>query len=350
MILKRLLNKSEWGETDIINFLLEASASSARFGVIKEKEEGGYWKTRANLHVMLVLPFGTGKTSSFLDVKDAVYNYDVTFPGVIGTINQDGEVVESAVIKAGGKVLIIDEFQRLGDDVKNALNSILEYPHTYARTLGYKIKTTVNRRGRYFRIRAKANGNKFEVYSKFSCIAGGMYVSKKSTISKAWFSRFIPIRFTPSLEYYERLSRGEKVVKINPTTKDTDFIFRDYLEFNKWYWNKLKQSQYVDYFLRFPNERGYLVRLLQDLVRLGAIVAYVNGRKVIKTEDVEFVTNRLLNFILASYITSDRDEIDMYILANLDRQSISEIAEKWGVTTSAISQRVKSLKQAGLIK
>jgi len=348
--IRRLLNKEIWNEVDTLQFILECSASSARFGTINEYENEQVFTTRANIHAMLILPFGSGKTSSFIQIKDAVKVYDITFPGVIGSVNQNGEFIESSIIKAGGKVLVIDEFQRLNEGVKNALNSILEYPHTYSRTLGYKIRGSVRKRGKFYRIKAKQNTNQFDVYSKFSCIAGGMYASQKTTISKAWFSRFIPIRFSPSIEYFEKLSRGEKSIRINPEYKELSFEFPDYLKFNQIYWKTIKRSPFMRYFTKTNrNESGYLIRLFQDLVRIGAVIASLEDRQVVTPEDCELPMNRLVDFILTSYTTSTLDEYDIFIVNNLTRLKQTEIAEMLGITPSAVAQRVSKLRRLGVI-
>jgi len=344
---KKILNKSEITDVDYINFILEASASSARFGVIKEKEgPKKYFITRGNIHAMLVMPFGSGKTSSFLDIENAVYAYDITFPGLIGTITKDGEVVESSLMKAGGKVLVIDEFQLLDETTKNAMNSLLEYPHTYSRNLGYRVKVPVKKRSKYYSIEAK--GNELRVYAKFSCIAGGMYVNKKSTISKAWLSRFIPLRFTPTLDYYEKLSKGEKTIKINPRIVETDFYFPNYLDFHKLYWDTFKSLPIKEYFVKHPDESGYIVRCLQDIVRLSCFIASLDNRETVKKEDYELALRFLPN-ILLSYLYSGLDEIDIFILNNIHTMKQSEIAERLGMTPSAVSIRIATLKKMGVI-
>jgi hypothetical protein len=347
MSVKKILNKSEITDVDYINFILETAASSARFGVIKEKEgPKKYFITRGNIHAMLIMPFGSGKTSSFLDIENAVYAYDITFPGLIGTITRDGEVVESGLMKAGGRVLIIDEFQLLDEATKNAMNSLLEYPHTYSRNLGYRVKAPVRKRSKYYSIEAK--GNELRVYAKFSCIAGGMYISKKSTISRAWLSRFIPIRFTPTLDYYEKLSRGEKTIKINPRLTETDFYFPGYLDFHKLYWDTFKSLLIREYFEKHPDESGYTVRCLQDIVRLSCFIASLDNRETVKKEDYEQALRFLPN-ILLSYLYSGLDEIDLFILSNIHTMKQTEIAERLKVTPATVSVRIAVLKKMGVI-
>ena len=341
------LDNGEFSETDWLTLVLEAVASSPRFGVLREKEGSKYFITRANMHALVVMPFGSGKTSSFIQIEDSVLAHDITFPGLIGTINKEGDLIESELLKATGKVLVIDEFQKIDEYTKNAMNSLLEYPHYYTRTLGFKLKGKVNKRGKFFRVRA--SGNRFEIYAKFSCIAGGMYVSRRTDVDKAWFSRFIPVVFVPSLDYYRKLSRGEKVIKINPAYFESDFVFDEYLSFNDAFWGAFEASPFKSYFLNHPGERGYLVRCLQDLARLSAFFASLDKRNVIKEQDWR-LSLRFLNNFLLSYIKRDLDEIDFYIINNYPKINQVEVAKKFGVTQPAISERVAALRNSGLLK
>jgi len=242
---------------------------------------------------------------------------------------------------------VIDEFQKIDEYTKNAMNSLLEYPHRYSRTLGFKLKSKVNKKGKYFRVRA--SGNRFEVYAKFSCIAGGMYVSRRTEIDRAWFSRFIPVVFVPSLDYYKKLSRGEKVITVNPQFYESDFVFDTYLDFNDAFWGAFEASPFRSYFLNHPGERGYLVRCLQDLARMSAFFASLDRRNVIKEEDWR-LSLRFLNNFLISYIKRDLDEIDFYIINNYPRINQVEVAKRFGITQPAVSERISALRNSGLLK
>jgi len=349
-MIRKVINKisgGDFSEIDYMNFVLEASASSARFDSVVEHEGDSRYITRGVIHSMLVMPFGSGKTSLFVSVKEAISAHDISFPGLIGTITKEGELIESEVMKAAGKILIIDEFQKLSIDVRNAMNSILEYPHVYTRTLGYRIRNRVVKRGKYYRVVAKRDSNMFEIYSRFSCIAGGMYVNTRKTISKAWFSRFIPIRMHPSVDWYEKLSRGEKIIFINPKLRELKFEFNNYLDFHSIYWDLIKSSDILKYFSARPEERGYLVRCLQDLVRLSAFVASLDNSAEINDEYM--VSLSVLPNILASYIFSDLDEVDMCILNKWPNLNQTELASEFGLTQAAISTRIRVLKEEGLL-
>jgi hypothetical protein len=295
------------------------------------------------------MPFSAGKTSTFFNIKSGIYAYDITFPGLIGSVTKDGEVIESSLMKAGGKTVIIDEFQLLSLDVKNAMNSILEYPHTYSRNLGFKIARSVSKGNKYFKISAKAGSNSFSVYSKFSCIAGGMYLTKKSTIDKAWFSRFVPIRLSPSIDWYEKMSKGEKLISIYPKYYEGDFKIRNYLELNEIYWDVIKSSNVSLYFESHKNETGYLVRAMQDVMRISCFIASLNNNVIIRKRD--FMDSlKFLPHMLSAYIYSDLDELDFYLVSSYPSINQTEVSEKYRVSQASISRRIEKLQEQGLLR
>jgi hypothetical protein len=331
-----------------MQFVLEAAASSCKFDLITEYEGAHEHATRGIMHAMIVMPFGTGKTSNFLDISKATYAYDVTFPGLIGSINKAGEVIESTMMHSAGKVIVIDEFQKLTEDVQNAMNSLLEYPHRYSRSLGYKIASGVSRNGKYYSLQADTGGNEIRLFARFACIAGGMFVKRRSTISKAWFSRFVPSFFVPSVDYYEKMSKGEKIVNVKPVEFAAKFDFRDYIKFNELYWKTFKASPFANYFVLNPHERGYIVRAMQDIVRMSAYIASREKRTEITIEDAELAM-RVFPFMFSSYEYTDLDELDMFIIGNINTLTRAEVASRFATSTKTIKNRVSKLTERGFI-
>lgn len=353
---KKILQKSDWDEKDYINFILEASASSPRFGVIREKEKDKYHEERGNIHTMLILPFGSGKSSIFANLGEdkklknyIVFAHDLTFPGLIGSINREGEVIKSSVIEAGGKLLIIDEAQRLGQDVREALCALLEKPHTYTRHLGFKLKNDIKIKRKYYYIFGKRDSNELKIYSKFSCIVSASYMKIRTSIDQAFFSRFIPIRFTPTLEWYEKLTIGEKPIVINPEFKTLDFSFEKYPEFHNYFWENLKKHPSHKHFLEHQGEMGLIPRFLQNLVRLSAFVESLDNNTEISIDTAKFVHDKFYNFIFANIVTSTLDEISFRILSYLGKLSQEEIAEKLGIDPSTVSKKIRKLKEKNII-
>jgi hypothetical protein len=343
----RILSKSEITAMDYLNFVLEAAASSPKFGLLTEWQPNGRFQTRANINALLVSPFGTGKTTNLIKMDEAVAANDISFPGMIGTINEDGDFVPGLAIQAAGKVLVIDEFQKMDNMVKNAMNSLLEYPHTYSRNLGYAVRKPFNLKRKNCRVSVK-NGW-ISVYSKFSCISGGMYLNRKSQPQQAWASRSIPVIFRPSMAFFEKLTAGEQQIRINPHHFEGDFQFRGYMEFWKAYWDGLKAMPFVwNYFEKNPYDRGYSSRMLQDMARIACFLASLDGRQIVKKEDWEG-SLRLQKVIAVNTILSDLDELEMEILQHpgVTQEAISR---KMSVTQSMVSKARKGLKELGLIE
>jgi hypothetical protein len=343
----RILGKSEIMQMDYMNFILEAAASSARFGTITEWQPSGRFVTRANINALLVSVFGTGKTSSFIKMEGAVAANDISFPGMIGTITKDGEFNPGLVVKAAGKLLIIDEFQKMDDTTKNAMNSILEYPHTYSRNLGFAAKRpfNLNRKGCVVKVKE----GWIQAYSKFSCISGGMYLNRDNQVQQAWASRFIPIVFKPSMAYFERMTAGEQQIRINPHCFEADFQFRDYMTFHKEYWENLKKMPTIwNWFEEHADERGYSGRILQDIARLSCFIASLEKRSIIRPDDWKQAL-KLQKMVIINTICSSLTEIELKILECPEREN-KEISGLLSVSEVGVWKARKRLKSLGLLE
>jgi len=348
---KRILRKEEIMDMDYLNFVVEASASSCQFGFIREREKNHEHKERANINVLIALPLGSGKTTNLLQIENAHLVNDVSFPGVVGTVTKDGEFVEGACIKAAGKVLLLDEFNRVPKDVKDALNNLLEQ-RAHPRNLGFRVRKNMTSNRKFCQIKIK--GGYLYTRARFSCITSTMFLKVKEYKGKsmsdiAWFTRFIPVRFIPDIDYYEKLTKGEKILKVNPKVKEIDeFYFRDYLKAHKIYWDWMKNSPYFDYFKQNPYDRGALSRFLQDAVRLSAFVASLNNRKNIYLSDFESVM-KFLPLMVSNYISYNLSEKEQKVLELLPL-SQHEIAERLGISEPRVSQIVDKLRRRGLIR
>ena len=97
---------------NIISEILSASVSSAQAEPLKLDEgKNGMYRPRGQLHVMLLMPFGSGKSSGLINVKGkGVYNMGkANLPGIVGTINKDGDYNPGAAELGAGKVWLHDE-------------------------------------------------------------------------------------------------------------------------------------------------------------------------------------------------------------------------------------------------
>jgi len=347
--LKPVLSKEEIFNLDYIKFVLLAAASSPRFGVIRCVEKNDLiFSMRARIHALLISPFGTGKTSQVIQINNAsvVSANDITFPGLIGTITKTGEFIIGSCYKAGGKLLVIDEAQRMTKKTKNAMNSLLEPPHTYNRALGYKMLKPFRKRGKYRWVRGSEND--FEIGSKFSCIASSMRIREGTDVEDAWNSRFILIRMKITENYMKKLLSGDIIFDINAIRYEGDFTFDDYMRYQKYYWNMYDKSKFKSYFSKNPNMYGYLSRNSGDIIRLAAFVCASENRSAIQFEDVKMIYDKYWKIMMYNMLMAPLTKEEYTILNNIDLTE-SEIAAILGVSQPMISRYIKGLKAKGLL-
>ncbi|MEM4483767.1 MAG: hypothetical protein QXS19_07610, partial [Candidatus Methanomethylicia archaeon] len=160
-----------------IEDIIKYSVISSRAGRIIT--EDGY-STRLQLNVLIVSPFGSGKSTLFYYLEKAELGYvlnDYSLAGLIGTIKPNGLVIHGFVTKCAGSVMMIDEFQKFDKSSRDALLNIME-SHKFTRTLGYIVSTQVKDYGKYYEVIAEKNF--LTVKAKLSYIIGSMYFKIKT--------------------------------------------------------------------------------------------------------------------------------------------------------------------------
>lgn len=348
---KRILDKKPENvkELDYINFALQCSSSSCQFGKIHEYEREKIHKERANLNTFLALPFGAGKTTSLVDCRESISTNDLSFAGIVGTITKDGEFVKGAALQAAGKVLLIDEANRIQKNVKDAMNNLLEQ-RSFPRNLGFKIKVPIKKSGKFYKILVK--DGYLDVSSRFSCIASSMITRVKefhgAGISDiAWMTRFVLIRFVPDMDYYEKLTKGETIFKIEQNISRIDeFPFPRYLDAHEMFWNKMKTMPQIEYFLKYKYENGAIGRFHQDLCRMAAYISSMNDKPEITLENYEQAL-RFLPMMVSNYICSNLSEREFKVLEivstnpEITQEELSRAIDRDQSTVSRIVAKLK---------
>lgn len=345
------------------NLALEASASSCRYGVIELHELDGIHISRANLHACLIMPFGSGKTSTIVRSfqENKVFKKylneikSLTAAGLVGTIDKDGNISQGQIKNSAGKLVVLDEFQDIDYKVMTNFNSLLEYPHQFEKAISYSIKKPINQKGKFYYVRGKQGESKIEVYSKFSCIANGMYINKTTSVGKAFFSRFLPIRLMPSEDYYGDFIRGKAPIKINPRIDEIkSFIHEDYLTLCDIFMDKFKRYKY---FKENKEELGYSTRLITDIARLSDYIALKDqyGDNPIKKDTSINVLKKdyimamkYFDPIMSSYIYYDFDEKDLKIIEMSSNHSITDISSELNIDKATIYRRINRILNRGI--
>ena len=79
----------------------------------------------SQFHTLIVIPFGMGKTSKAKQIPSGHILYNYSLPGMVGTINKDGELIESDLMNCKKGVLVIDEGHRMENSARDALEEAI---------------------------------------------------------------------------------------------------------------------------------------------------------------------------------------------------------------------------------
>lgn len=333
-----------------MQFVLQACVNSCQFGFIEEIQKGRVHFERANINAVIAMPFGSGKTTNLLEVSNGVVANDVSFAGMVGTISREGEFVPGAILNAAGKVLLMDEFNKVDRRVKDCMNNLVEQK-SHPRQLGFKVKSRIKRNGKFYKM--NIDGGYINIKARFSTICSTMYMKLResnNTSDIAWMTRFIPIRFLPGLDYYEALGRGERLmdIEVNPVHIER-FTFTKYLEANKYFWDAFKESQHYKFFLEHEFYRGVILRIFKDIERLAAYLSSLDGKTDIDMEDFKFCM-KFLPMIMTNFIYWDLTEHEQKIIENHESFNEEELAMLLKISQPAVSNIISGLKKKGLIK
>lgn len=305
----------------------------------------------AQLHCLLIIPFGMGKSTISRSIPNSYLSLSHSLPAILGTINKEGELVDSALLNSRNKVLLLDEMHRLSSSSVDAMLNLLESGY-YMRSLGYKIKNeikcpyTLEKDGYNIQVNESKNG--FEIRTKFSCIGFAEWVPKH--FEQALLSRFATIRMLTNKEMAFRISRGEslideiklktfKVYKKSVNFKDTYYDFIDAIEQRV---NTLN--------IQFPDcQAGYYTRVNAHLIKLAAHFARMRGSLTVIKEDwektLDYIPILLYNLKSATLTPIQYKIYELALLGNT-QYNISKLT---GYSPGTISYTVNRLKTLGLI-
>ena len=231
------------------------------------------FQLRPQLHILLVSPFGTFKSSITKKLeKEHPYKIhpadDFSRPGLEGSITRDGDYVPPLITQLGGKILIIDEWNNVDFFGQRALLGLLENQRV-SRTIGFKVKTPYKYRGKYGYFIIKEN--RITGSMLFSCIAYAMEypVREGSQRDKALLSRFTPLFVQPNLTYMKAQTRGEFEINISDQSGEVEEVIIEkeaYLDFHEQYYNYI---QLKDLIPLDSDDYGFLSRTMSDIIRFG---------------------------------------------------------------------------------
>lgn len=328
----------------MINDVLSAVVSSSGLNDLILYEKGGkLFKTRSQINALIIQPFGTGKTISTLNLKNTIRLTEYTLPSIVGSIKKDGQFVQGIISSCGAKTLIIDEIQNIGLKAKNALLDLLENQQ-HQRGLGYNVPSDINKQGDNWSISVK--GNMMDIRCQFSCICSGTYISNRSSIDKAWLSRFYPLFVEKDIDDIFKLIKGESKLNIKYHKFKGDRHFKRYLEFCDDFEKHIRSLPFLS---SFNSENiGYIARTCLDTARLANYFSLIAGstdiEKIHWLKALPFSTMQLRNYLMLKLTESDYE-----IFSNSAIKNHKELMAITGLSKSQVSRSLDKLIRLKLI-
>jgi len=313
---------------------------------------GREFRTRAQLNVILVSSFGSGKGQLFREIEERGLGArltDYTSAGILGTLRPSGKLTLPFTVYCAGKTICIDEFQKFGKPQKDALLSLMEDQY-YRKPLGFEVKEELDITEEYFRIMAK--GNFYAIWIKCSYICGCMYFKRKTIDDLALLSRGIPIVTTmqedEALELFTgraRLVLNDRLLKHYEKMKvDQVVIYHEQRELLKDLFKELIKDVKM--------ESGFITRALWDLVRIAGVIALTKGRTEIDEDDI-YTAIKYAPIQILGYARGDLTfkEMEVYSIISMHEEGISpkEIVELTGMSRSTVEKALAELLRKGLV-
>lgn len=343
---------------NVIEEILTACASSAKAPKLKLMQKHGYFETRSQIHVMIILPFGAGKTTGIVQIPKTHFHMltEFTAPGMLGSMTKDGRPVIGEIVKAAGKCVGLDEFQKYSWKAKEALLNLLEQQF-YVRNIGYSSNIAIRKHTKYYRIDLKQGDNTMRIESRFSTIATGMFKpnmriagSEKegpsaSITEWAFLSRFVPFSLKLDLEDMYKIIAGQPVFELKKLhTYDDVPVFDKYLDMVKQHYKIAKGLTFLSSFS--PNKYGLITRNCLDIARLSAYCDRGSGSVDNFDKWLNFVPFLLYNHVSSTLTNNEFLTLNLACFENLCQK---EIAKKLGFSQPYVSKTMAHLNDLGLL-
>jgi hypothetical protein len=256
---------------DYLDTILSACFTLRKMKSIIIEEEVGEFSMRPQLHIIIVSPFGTFKSSLTKKLSTAFVKAihkidDFTKAGIEGSISKDGEYVPPLIMRLGGKVLIIDEWNSIDYFGQASLLGLLEN-QKISRVIGFKVKKPFEYKDKHGHI--SIDENRIEGEVQFSCISYAMEYPVVSQKDKALLSRFTPLFIQPTIDYIKQHTKGSFTITVCDYSRAVENVRISkaaYEAFHEKYFDFLENNQLVPF---DSDDYGYMTRIMSDIVRLG---------------------------------------------------------------------------------
>jgi len=311
------------------------------------------FSTRPQLNVLIVSPFGSGKSTMLKKIETeglGIQLRDYTVPGLFVSVLGAGVVLKGAVFKGAGRCILIDEFQRIPQESRDALLDIMEDQYT-SRALGREAGT-YDEESDFYTI--KVRGGYVEIKVQASWIISTMSFSKRRRTDLALLSRCFPVNMNFGVDDAVRLFLGEIDFDLTNVKKNMDKTYKAVVtvedEARKYLVRKL--SPLIS---RWRLDTGFLTRCLWDIIRIAGVyscIAPTKEERLITRELVEKAV-KFAPFEVAGFgrtiLTPKESDIYNVILSN-DGITPTEIAEILGVSKNTVKYCLERLEKYRLVR
>lgn len=317
----------------------------------KIKTDDGY-EVRPQIHTLIISPFGSGKSSIFRDLEkrvEAGYRLtEYTLPGLIGTIKPSGLVTKGFALKCAGKVLIIDEFQKLQIQAKDALLSILE-EQFYRRNLGFEVNPPYRDKGEYHEVNCE--GNMFDVSVRLSAVIGTMYYRRDRIEDLALLSRCYPIAITFTSDDALKLYLGEYNIDFTGVKENID----KYKHAEVLLHEKERQriaERYKTLIKDYDVLAGFVTRSMWDITRIAAILSIADGSYEITSEAVEDAM-KYAPYELSGYARAQLNQTEMRVYSYILQKktvTVMQTSKDLDISESQVKEAMRNLMMLKLVE
>ena len=315
------------------------------------------YSMRPQMHIILVAPFGSGKSSFMKKIgkkfgNDMFFIDDFTKPSLEGSIDKTTkEYVPSVLVNCGGKVMVIDEWNNVDAFGQNALLSLLEN-QSVLRSIGFKVSKPYKLANEYMDF--QVNENIIKARINFSCVACAMEypIYENFQKSKALLSRFSPYFIELDDELLQTITSGQFEINVNDCSFKVEEIVIDrkcHFDFQKKYWEYLKSNKLIP---GNANDKGFCTRTMSDITRLG-IYNYLRKNKP-KSKKITISSSKYFiemlkysDMFLRQYVNpKTKGKITEYerLLKMHPNEEIKFYADKLGVSERTVMRYNEELK------
>ena len=236
---------------------------------------------RSQLNVLLLAPYGSGKTTLTTTIEKEGLGVRITrytYASILGTISRSGQIKLPAVVKGAGKLVMIDEFQNIPASLRDELLTLME-EQLAERELAFTVERPIHKVGKYYEVTAYEGTLRTKVRASY--LITTMKLNLNRIQDQALLSRTFPLAMGFNLDDAEALIKGEIQYDFSDV-KDLLHLFEDKeMKISK------EESMKIFNMLRelaekYKIEAGHVMRIWGDMVRIANVLSILKGYDEVK--------------------------------------------------------------------